>query len=324
MNKVRSRHQPTINIVEEKLLSDNWYILKKITFEYIGRNGEAQIQSREVYDRGNGAAILLYNRQKQTVVLTRQFRIPTYKNGNDTGMLIEVCAGLLDRDDPDTCIMREAEEETGYRLRELAKMGEAYMSPGSVTEVVHLYTAEYDEGMLVGTGGGLEEENENIEVLELPFVEALDMVRTGEIRDGKTIMLLQYAQIHGLLVDHAKPMHILVAGPYRSGTGDDPEFIEHNVRFMNEIALQVYQTGHMPVLGEWYALPLIATAGSREIGDDVFNAIFHPSSIRLLDYCNAVLRVGGPSQGADEMVRIAAAKGKRIYHKLEELPKVKL
>ncbi|WP_276356345.1 GDP-mannose pyrophosphatase NudK [Cohnella caldifontis] len=315
--------------VREELLSDNWYVLKKVTFDYRKDNGIWETQSREVYDRGNGATILLYNREKQTVVLTRQFRMPTYKNGNETGMLIETCAGLLDSDTPEASIRRETEEETGYRIDKVRKIGEAYMSPGSVTEILHFFTAEYDSGMNVGQGGGLEEEQENIEVLELPFRQALNMVDTGEIKDAKTILLLQYAQIHGLLapepepVTESKPLHILIAGPYRSGTGDDPGKIERNLRYMNEIALQVYEAGHMPVLGEWYALPLLATAGSRRLGDEIFDRIFHPSSVRLLEHCDAVLRVGGPSKGADEMVDAARRKGKRIFERIADLPAVR-
>ncbi|KAI7282674.1 hypothetical protein KC345_g3387 [Hortaea werneckii] len=315
------QHHPKVRIVNEELLSDNWYILKKVTFEYEKENGQWETQSREVYDRGNGATILLYNRHKQTIVLTRQFRMPTYRNGNETGMLIETCAGLLDKETPEESILRETEEETGYRIEHVQKVGEAYMSPGSVTEILHFFVAEYNEEMTTGQGGGLDEEQENIEVLELPFAQALDMIERGEIRDAKTIMLLQYAQIQGLLKVKSKPLHILIAGPYRSGTNDDHVLIEKNVKYMNEIALQVYEAGHMPVLGEWYALPLIATAGAN-LGDETFNRIFHPSSIRLLDYCDAVLRVGGASQGADEMIRVAREKGLLIYDRLDGLPLV--
>ncbi|MFC5468499.1 GDP-mannose pyrophosphatase NudK [Cohnella suwonensis] len=317
--------RPRVRIVNEELLSDNWYLLKKVTFEYQKENGQWETQSREVYDRGNGATILLYNRQKQTVILTKQFRMPTYRNGNESGMLIETCAGLLDKETPEESILRETREETGYQVNRVQKVGEAYMSPGSVTELLHFYAAECTEDLAEGQGGGVEEEQENIEVIELPFHQALDMIHTGEIRDGKTIMLLQYAQIHGLLeakTNDRKPQHILVAGPYRSGTNDDPKLIDRNVRFMNEVALQIYDRGHLPVLGEWYALPLIATAGSTNIGDDIFNRIFHPSSVRLLDHCNAVLRVGGASQGADEMVRAAREKGLQVYERVEDIPLV--
>ena len=188
-----------VKVIEEKILSNNWYVLKKITFDYRNKSGEWQTQAREAYDRGNGAVILLYNADNQTVVLTEQFRMPTYINGNETGMLIEACAGLLDKDNPEACIRRETEEETGYRIGEVQKVFEAYMSPGSVTEILYFFVAEYSKSMKINEGGGAEHEQENIEVLEIPFKRALEMIETGEIKDGKTIMLLQYAQIKGLL-----------------------------------------------------------------------------------------------------------------------------
>ncbi|WP_306421786.1 GDP-mannose pyrophosphatase NudK [Cohnella xylanilytica] len=311
---------PKIRIVNEEILSDNWYLLKKITYMSEAKDGSWTSQSRESYDRGNGATILLYNRERQTVILTRQFRIPTYVNGNETGMLIEACAGLLDKESPEDSIRREAEEETGYRIANVRKIGEAYMSPGSVTEILHFFVAEYTPAMKVGEGGGVEEEQENIEVLEYPFQRALEMIEEGEIRDAKTIMLLQYAQINRLLESRPRQLQILIAGPYRSGTGDDPNLIRRNMDFMNEIALKVYEAGHLPVLGEWYALPLIEQSGSQRIGDEIFDRIFHPSSVRLLKHCDAVLRIGGPSQGADEMVTTAMAMGKTIYRDLQEIP----
>ncbi|WP_053376449.1 GDP-mannose pyrophosphatase NudK [Paenibacillus sp. FJAT-27812] len=311
---------PNIKIVKEEILSNNWYVLKKMIFKYQKRDGSWETQEREAYDRGNGAAILLYNLEKQTVILTRQFRMPTYINGNENGILIEACAGLLDKDSPEDCILREAEEETGFRLANVQKVGEAYMSPGSVTEILYFFVAEYASHMQTGQGGGAEKEQEEIEVLELPFEQALSMVENGEIRDGKTIMLLQYAQLNGLIQPKSKSLHILVAGPYRSNTGDDSKLIEANMRLMNEAALRVYEIGHMPVLGEWYALPLMATAGSRRIGDEIFDRMFHPSSVRLLSHCDAVLRIGGPSKGADEMVRTAETMGKKIFCDLNEIP----
>lgn len=188
-----------IKITEEKLLSDNWYILKKITYTYRKPNGETQTQTREVYDRGNGAVILLYNREKGTVILTRQFRLPSFVNGNADGMLIEACAGLLDQDNPEDCIRRETEEETGYRISEVRKVFEAYMSPGSVTELLHFFVAAYAPNMKINAGGGVEGEEENIEVLEISLQQALDMIGAGAIRDAKTIMLLQYAKLNHLL-----------------------------------------------------------------------------------------------------------------------------
>jgi GDP-mannose pyrophosphatase NudK len=180
-------------------LSNNWYTLKKVSYDYLKSNGTWQTQTREAYDRGNGAGILLYNKEQKTVILTRQFRLPTYINGNETGMLIEVCAGLLDKDNPEECARREAEEETGYKVSHVQKVMEAYMSPGSVTEILYLFIAEYSSAMKVNDGGGIEHEQEDIEVLEFPITKALAMIETGEIKDAKTIMLLQYMQLHNIL-----------------------------------------------------------------------------------------------------------------------------
>ena len=190
---------PNVEILESKVLSNNWYTLKKFTFNYLKKNGIWQTQIRESYDRGNGAAILLYNTKDKTVILTRQFRLPTYINGNDDGMMIECCAGLLDNDDPVDCIRKEALEETGYEIKNVRKLFEAYMSPGAVTEILHYFIGEYDEQMKVNEGGGLDHEQEEIEVLELDFKEAYHMIETGVIKDAKTILLLQYAKIHNLV-----------------------------------------------------------------------------------------------------------------------------
>ena len=180
-------------------MSDNWYTLNKVVFDYQNKDGSWSSQAREAYDRGNGATVLLYNREKKTVILIRQFRMPTYLNGNKDGLLIETCAGLLDGDDPETCVLKEAEEESGIRPRKAEKVFESYMSPGAVTEILHFYVAEYTDADRVGPGGGLDSEQEDIEVLEVPFEEALKMVSDGMIRDAKTIMLLQYAKLQGLL-----------------------------------------------------------------------------------------------------------------------------
>lgn len=189
----------TVKILDAKVLSDQFYVLRRYRFERTERNGQRITQFREVYDRGNGAAILLYNKAAGTVILTRQFRMPTFVNGNPTGLLIECCAGLLDRDNAEEAIRRETEEETGYKIGAVEKVLEAYMSPGSVTEILFLFTAEYSKEMKVGEGGGLQEESEDIEVLELPYTKALEMIRTGEIKDGKTILLLQYAELSRLM-----------------------------------------------------------------------------------------------------------------------------
>lgn len=192
-------YNPKIEILKTDLLSDNWYILNKVTFNYHKEDQTVETQIREVYDRGNGAGILLYNTIQKTVILIRQFRMPSYLNGNETGMMIEVCAGLLDKDNPEQCIIREVEEETGYRVNTVRKVFETYVSPGAVTEILHLFVGEYDPSMKVSEGGGIASEQENIEVFEVPFEEAIAMVERGEIRDSKTIMLLQYAQINNLV-----------------------------------------------------------------------------------------------------------------------------
>lgn len=189
-------NNPKITIQKTELLSDNWYILNKVTFDYQKTDNSIITQQREVYDRGNGAAILLYNKTNKTIILTRQFRLPTYLNGNKSGMMVEVCAGLLDQDEPEQCIIRETEEETGYRVSKVKKIMETYMSPGAITEILYLFIAEYDASMKVSEGGGLEHEQENIEVIEMPFDQAFDRIETGELKDAKTIMLLQYAKIN--------------------------------------------------------------------------------------------------------------------------------
>jgi GDP-mannose pyrophosphatase NudK len=188
-----------IKIIKEDLLSDNWYTLKKYTYEILKRDGSRQEQTREVYDRGNGAAILLYNKEYKTVILTRQFRLPSFVNGNKNGVLIEACAGLLDQDNPEEAIRRETEEETGYRVKDVRKIFESYMSPGSVSEILYFFIAEYTQSMKVHEGGGIEHEQEDIEVLEILFDKAYAMIETGEIKDAKTIMLLQYMKIRQIL-----------------------------------------------------------------------------------------------------------------------------
>lgn len=188
-----------IKLISKYLLSSNWGKLFKVKYEYKLKDGSWQPQQREVYDRGNGAVILLYNRNKGTVILTEQLRIPTWFNGNIDGLMIEACAGMLDEKDPEECIRRETEEETGYTLSEVRKVMEVYMSPGSVTEILYFFVAAYSDSMKTGKGGGVDKEHENIEVLELSFNTAMEMIENGKIKDAKTIMLLQYAKIHGLV-----------------------------------------------------------------------------------------------------------------------------
>ncbi len=192
-----SNQKVKINTIEN--LSKCYYKLDRIDFDYQTKNGQWQNQQRESYDRGDGAAILLYNPSKKTVILTKQFRMPSYLNENSDGMMIEVCAGLLDEDDPLTCIKKEAEEETGYKIENPVKLFEIFSTPGAVTEKIHYFIAEYNSEMKISDGGGLEEETEEIEVLEFGFEEALSMISTGEICDAKTIILLQYAKINNLV-----------------------------------------------------------------------------------------------------------------------------
>jgi len=188
-----------IKNMKTEIICKNWHTLKKVTFEYLQEDGTYQTQSREAYDRGNGAVILLYDKQKKSVILTKQFRMPTYINGNGDGMMIEACAGLLDNDNPEDCIKRETEEETGYKINQVKKVFEAYMSPGSVTEILYFFVAEYSKEMKVNEGGGLASEHEDIQVMEMSFEDALHKIESGGIKDAKTIMLIQYLRIKNIL-----------------------------------------------------------------------------------------------------------------------------
>lgn len=187
-----------VRVLGEQVLSNNWGLVKKTTIELLRRNGEWQRQVRETYDRGDGAGVLLYHRERRTVILTRQFRFPVYAHG-EAGYLIEVVAGKLDGDHPVTTARKEAEEESGYRIHDVELVMSAYMSPGSVTEKLSLFIAEYDADSRVSAGGGLMDEGEDIEVLELGIDAALGMIASGEIADAKTIMLLQHVRLKGIL-----------------------------------------------------------------------------------------------------------------------------
>ncbi|WP_027909281.1 GDP-mannose pyrophosphatase NudK [Pseudomonas sp. URMO17WK12:I4] len=277
---------PNVRILKQHLLSDNWYVLKKIDFELQRRDGSWQPQTREVYDRGNGATIGLYNRARRTVILTRQFRIPAFVNEHH-GYLIEAAAGLLDNASPEERIRLEAEEETGYRVGSVRKIFEAFMSPGSVTERVHFFVGEYQPEDRVADGGGLAEEGEDIEVLELPFAEALAMVDDGRIMDGKTIILLQYLKA---LMPTA-PQMILIAG------ADDD---------VQSCAARLLHAGHLPVTASW-PMPGDSTVNTERYGQ------------LLLSRCDALLRVAGPSGQADRLVALAQEKGMRVYRELDEI-----
>lgn len=188
-----------ISNIKIETLSKQWATLEKVTFDYKMMDGRWVQQTRESYNRGNGAVILLFNKENKTVILTKQFRMPTLLNGNKSGFVIEACAGMLDEDHPDECIIREVEEETGYRIPKVEKVFELYSTPGAVTEKLYYYIGEYQASMKVGSGGGLDSESEDIEVLELPFQEALQMMHIGNIEDAKTVILLQYLQNKNLL-----------------------------------------------------------------------------------------------------------------------------
>jgi nudix-type nucleoside diphosphatase (YffH/AdpP family) len=188
------QRNPRVRLREIRVLSNAWYLLRWVVFDYQGSDGKWREQKREVYDRGNGATILLRDETRDTVLLTRQFRLPAYLNGHPDGMLIEAPAGLLDGDDAETAIRREAEEETGYRVEDVTRIGEYFMSPGSVTERIAFFTGSYRAGTRVSEGGGLESEGEDIELIEVTLREAIAMIDRGEIVDGKTVLLLRLAQ----------------------------------------------------------------------------------------------------------------------------------
>lgn len=185
-----------ISNLTTEILHQGRFIYKKVSFDYESSTKTKERHHRLVFDRGNGAALLLYNLTKKTVILIRQFRVPALLNHHPDGMLIEACAGTLEEHHPEDCIRREAEEETGYRIGEVEKVMEVFMSPGGMTEKLYLFTAPYNPEMKISDGGGLEEEHEDIEVLELPFTQAIDMMKNGEIEDAKTVLLLQHAQLH--------------------------------------------------------------------------------------------------------------------------------
>ncbi len=187
-----------VRIERVDVLSDNWYVLRKYTYTYRRRDGREQRQDREAYDRGDGCCILLHDKERDTILLTRQFRLPAFINGHPDGMLLELPAGLLDEDDPATAIRREAEEETGYRIQHVREVLSAYMSPGAVTERLHFFTADYTPADRVSAGGGHEGEGEDIEIVEVALKDALAMIERSEIIDAKTILLIYYAALKGL------------------------------------------------------------------------------------------------------------------------------
>ena len=307
-----------VRVQKERLLSDNWYTLKTTRFDFLRSDGQWQTQDRETYDRGNGACILLYQRERRRVLLTRQFRYPVFVNGWQQ-LMVEAVAGLLDEADPVSCIRAEAEQEAGVKLREVQPLFEAYMSPGSVTEKLHFFAAEYEDSDLVSEGGGLIDEGEDIARFEIGFDEAMCQVEAGEIVDAKTLLLLRWAERHVFgPAPHSEPLLVFIAGPYRSGTGDREDAIAANVKAMQDAAVQVAGLGHVPVLGEWVTLPLIAAAGGQR-GDAVWDRYFHPHAQALLQRCDVVLRIDGESAGADTMAQAGLACGLTVIYSLDSL-----
>jgi nudix-type nucleoside diphosphatase (YffH/AdpP family) len=322
MTEIAPQRNPRVRIRELEVLSDAWYTLRRVTFDFRGTDGTWSRQEREAYNRGNGATILLTDPARDTVLLTRQFRLPAYLNGHDDGMLLETPAGLLDGDDAETAIRREAEEETGYRIGPVTLVGELFMSPGSVTERVAFFHGSYSGNDRVALGGGVADEGEDIETIELTLAEAIALVERGEIVDAKTVLLLQWAQHRADRVtpQPRAPRMILIAGPVRGGTGDDPDLIEHNIAHMTRVALSLFERGHLPVVGEWLSLPLIAAAGSKRVGDEIYDHIQHPLAEQLLARCDGCLRIGGDSSGADHMVATARALGKPVWFSIDDVP----
>ncbi|AZE04844.1 GDP-mannose pyrophosphatase NudK [Pseudomonas chlororaphis] len=300
-----------VRITAEEMLSDNWYLLKKYSFDLQRRDGSWQAQTREVYDRGNGATILLYNRERRTVLLIRQFRMPTYVNDH-SGYLIETAAGLLDNASPEARIRLEAEEETGYRVGAVQKVYEAFMSPGSVTERIHFFIGEYSPDDRTGDGGGLEEEGEDIEVLELGYQQALDMVRSGEIVDGKTIMLLQYLELRLM---PSRRLTILVAAPRYSGA-EDPAALAQQVANLDDCAARLFEAGHSPVFGQWLGLAAEESSAAGEPG-----AGFQERAQQQLQRCDALLRIGGACASADALVAMGEGLGLPVYRSLQDIPR---
>ncbi|MGY5356098.1 NUDIX domain-containing protein [Wenyingzhuangia sp. IMCC45467] len=190
-----------ISDIKEKNLSNSWKPLKLFSYNYTATDGKTFTQVREVYDKGDGAAVFMYNTKTKKVLLTKQFRMPAYINGVKTGVMTEVPAGMLDKDDPETCIIREIEEETGYRVPKVKKVRHCFMTPGAVTEITHMFVAEYSDDMKVAKGGGLDVEQEDILIFEMSFKEVKKAIENNEFNDAKTLILLQYAWIHNLLED---------------------------------------------------------------------------------------------------------------------------
>lgn len=308
--------QERVRITGESVLSNDWYTLKKIRFELLRRDGKRQSLAREVYQSGDGVTILLHDPARRTVLLTRQFRLPARVAGRD-GFLIEAPAGIVENANPEESIRKEVEQETGFRISRLRPLYELFMNPASVTERVHFFTGQYEPAARCGDGGGLEHEGEDIEVLELGYEEALAKMAAGEIVDGKTVLLLQYLQQHLMKSDS---LMILLAGPYLCVGGHDCAMIAHNLAALQAYTLPLYQAGHLPVFGAGLALPLGQLSETDCLGEGEFDSLSRQHAARLLARCDAVLRIGGPSLGADALLELGRSLGLRIFNSLAEVP----
>jgi ADP-ribose pyrophosphatase len=310
---------PAIRNLRVEVLSDAWYVLRRATFEQRTADGSWVTAQREAYDRGNGAVALVHDPARTTILLVRQYRLPIHLNDHPDGMLLEAPAGLLDDgEDAEQALRRELEEEVGHRVGALRKLFRLYMSPGSVTEHLTFFVASYDRGTRASAGGGDRTEGEHLDVVELTLDEAVRMIDAGQICDAKTVLLIQWMRLQRLAGD--RPLQVLIAGPVRGGTGDDPEKIAANVAAMEVVALDVLRRGHLPIVGEWISFPLMARAGSTRVGDEVYDQLQHPIGERIVACSDVCLRVGGPSTGADQMVAHARGLGRLVLTAADQLP----
>jgi len=310
---------PAIRNLRVEVLSDAWFVLRRGTFEQRVASGSWITAQREAYDRGNGAVALLHDPTRDTILLVRQYRLPVHLNEHPDGMLLEAPAGLLDDgEDAEQALRRELEEEVGHRVGALRRLFRIYMSPGSVTEYLTFFAGSYDGATRSGEGGGAKAEGEHIEVVELTVDEATRMVASGQICDAKTVLLIQWLRLE--TAAQQRPLQVLVAGPLRGGTGDDPDRIAANVAAMEVVALDVLRRGHLPIVGEWISFPLMARAGSTRIGDAVYDELQHPIGERIVECSDVCLRIGGPSSGADRMVAHAQRRGRLVITAVDQLP----
>jgi ADP-ribose pyrophosphatase len=310
---------PAIRNLRIEVLSDAWFVLRRATFEQQADDGSWIAAQREAYDRGNGAAALLHDPARNTILLVRQYRLPVHLNDHPDGMLLEVPAGLLDDDEnAEQALRRELEEEVGHRVGPLRRLFRLYMSPGSVTEHLTFFAGNYDRDTRTSAGGGDRAEGEHLDVVELTLEDAARGIETGQICDAKSVLLIQWMRLQATAGD--RPLQVLIAGPVRGGTNDEPDKIAANVHAMEVVALDVLQRGHLPIVGEWISFPLMARAGSTRIGDDVYDQLQHPIGERIVECSDVCLRIGGASAGSDRMVALARRLGRLVLTAADQLP----